>query len=255
MYYKNNDILLYYEKHGNKKNSVLILPGWGNTKNTFTSIINNLKKEYSVYIIDYPSFGNSPIPNKELTIYDYTELIHNFIKDNNITNPIIIAHSFGGRITSILIDKYNITNNKIILIDIAGIKRIKIKKIIKEKIYKLLKLLINILPKNKQYFYRKKLLNIFSSTDYRNIPNTMKNTFKNIIKVDLKKHYKSIKNKTLIIWGYNDTDTPIKDAKYLKKILINSRLIIYKNSTHFSHLEYPDKTNKIINNFLKKNHE
>ena len=124
MYYKNNDILLYYEKHGNKKNSILILPGWGNTKNTFNSIINNLKKEYSVYIIDYPSFGNSPIPNKELTIYDYTELIHNFIKDNNIINPIIIAHSFGGRITSILIDKYNITNNKIILIDVAGIKRI-----------------------------------------------------------------------------------------------------------------------------------
>ena len=249
MYYKNNDILLYYEKHGNKKNSILILPGWGNTKNTFNSIINNLKKEYSVYIIDYPSFGNSPIPNKELTIYDYTELIHNFIKDNNIINPIIIAHSFGGRITSILIDKYNITNNKIILIDVAGIKRIK------EKIYKLLKLLINILPKNKQYFYRKKLINIFSSTDYKNIPITMKNTFKNIIKVDLRKHYKNIKNKTLIIWGYNDTDTPIKDAKYLKKVLINSRLIIYKNSTHFSYLEYPDKTNKIINNFLKKNHE
>ena len=83
----------------------------------------------------------------------------------------------------------------------------------------------------------------------------MKNTFKNIIKVDLRKHYKNIKNKTLIIWGYNDTDTPIKDAKYLKKVLINSRLIIYKNSTHFSYLEYPDKTNKIINNFLKKNHE
>lgn len=255
MYYKKNDILIYYEKHGNKNKNILILPGWGNTRNTFHSIINSLKKDYSIYIIDYPSFGNSPIPNKELTIYDYAELINSFIKEKNIINPIIIAHSFGGRITSILIDKYKITNNKIILIDVAGIKRIKLKTLIKQKLYKLLKLLIKTLPKNKQYFYRKKLLNIFSSTDYKNIPITMKNTFKNIIKIDLKKHYKNIKNKTLIIWGYNDIDTPIKDAKYLNKVLINSQLIIYKNSTHFSYLEYSDKTIKIIKTFLKKNHE
>ena len=154
--YKYKDISIYYEIHGNSNKSILILPGWGNTRNTFLNIINLLKDTYKIYIVDYPSFGNSPIPNKELTIYDYTELIYNFIKDNNINNPIIIAHSFGGRISSILISKYKLKVNKLILIDVAGIKRINIKLFIKTKLYKLLKKLTYLLPKKIQINTRNK---------------------------------------------------------------------------------------------------
>ena len=236
MYYKNNDITIFYKKYGNNPKSILILPGWGDNRNTFNTMINTLKKDYSVYIIDYPYFGNSPLPNKELTIYDYANLIKEFIKDNNIINPIIIAHSFGGRITSILLGKYKIKVKKIILIDVAGIKRFNIKIFLKQKIYKILKLLINILPKNKQYKYYKKLLNKFSSNDYLNIPVIMKNTFKNIINEDLSKYYKNISTNTIIIWGEKDQDTPLKDAKYLHRIIKNSSLIIFKNTNHFSYI-------------------
>ena len=66
MYYKYNNIKLYYEKYGNKKKYLLILPGWGNTRPTFYNIINFLKNIYTIYIIDYPGFGNSPIINNNL---------------------------------------------------------------------------------------------------------------------------------------------------------------------------------------------
>ena len=119
--FKYKDIEIYYETYGNSNKSILILPGWGNNRSTFTNIINLLKDKYKIYIIDYPGFGNSPMPSNELDIYDYSELIYNFILSNKINNPIIIAHSFGGRIVSILSNKINI--NKLILIDVAGIKR------------------------------------------------------------------------------------------------------------------------------------
>ena len=236
MYYSNNDIKISYNKYGESKKTVIILPGWGDNRTTFNTLINGLKKDYSIYIIDYPYFGNSPLPNKELTIYDYSNLIYNFIKDNNIINPIIIAHSFGGRISSILLGKYKLKVKKLVLIDVAGIKRLNIKVLLKQKLYKLLKLLIKILPKNKQYKYYKKLLNRFSSNDYLNIPIIMKNTFKNIINENLKKYYKNINTKTIIIWGDKDLDTPLKDAYYLHKVIKNSELIIFKNSNHFSYL-------------------
>ena len=123
MYFESNGISIYYEKHGNGEKNILILPGWGNTRNTFYNIINNLKDEFSVYIIDYPGFGNSKILEKELNIYDYAFLINSFIKKLNIDNPVIIAHSFGGRITAILQGYYKLNLKKIILIDVAGIKR------------------------------------------------------------------------------------------------------------------------------------
>lgn len=247
--FKYKDIEIYYETYGNSNKSILILPGWGNNRSTFTNIINLLKDKYKIYIIDYPGFGNSPMPSNELDIYDYSELIYNFILSNKINNPIIIAHSFGGRIVSILSNKIN--TNKLILIDVAGIKRFNIKIFIKTKIYKLLKRLTYLLPKHIQIKVRNLLLVKFSSSDYLNIPSTMKRTFQNIIKEDLRKYYKSIKTETLIIWGEKDIDTPLKDGLYLNKIIKNSSLIIYKDSSHFSYIDNSYLTNRILEKYLK----
>ena len=71
-------------------------------------MIESLKEKYTIYILDYPSFGNSDTINEELTIYDYTIIIEKIIKKEKIINPTIIAHSFGGRIASILIGKNKI---------------------------------------------------------------------------------------------------------------------------------------------------
>ena len=121
MYYKYHGINIYYEKYGNSKKTILILPGWGNTRNTFYDIINFFKNYYTLYIVDYPGFGNSPILNKDLTIYDYAKIIYSFINEKNINNISIISHSFGGRIASILIGKHHLNIDKLILIDVAGV--------------------------------------------------------------------------------------------------------------------------------------
>ena len=80
----------------------------------------------------------------------------------------------------------------------------------------------------------------------------MRKTFINIVNEDLRKYYKKINAETLIIWGEKDNDTPLKDGKYLNKIIKNSSLIIYKNRTHFSYLEEPFLTTKIIYELIKK---
>ena len=78
----------------------------------------------------------------------------------------------------------------------------------------------------------------------------MYQTFKNVIKTDLRKKYKKITSNTLIIWGKKDIDTPLKDAKYINKKIKNSKLIIYKNSSHYSYLENSKEINKNIYDFL-----
>ena len=252
MYTTLNDITFYYEKHGTGKKQILILPGWGNTRETFRYMINAFKENYTIYIIDYPGLGKSPIPSKDLTIYDYTELIINFMKEQKIKKPIIIAHSFGGRITTLLSSYYKVKLDKLILIDIAGIKqKKKLKSLIKEKIYKFLKKLSVFLPKLHQETYKQKLLKLFGSSDYSSLPQGMHQTFKNIINEDLTSYFKDIENETLIIWGNEDIDTPLKDAYKIKEMIKNSALIILKNAPHFSYLVYPYLTNQIINEFIK----
>ena len=75
MYITYKNIKLYYDKIGNKKDVIVILPGWGNTKDTFKTMIDSLKDNYTIYIVDYPGFGKTPFPKKVLTMHDYTALI------------------------------------------------------------------------------------------------------------------------------------------------------------------------------------
>lgn len=252
MYFNTKKASIYYEKYGNKDKVILILPGWGNTRTTFTNIINFFKENYTIYIIDYPGFGNSPLPNEDLTIYDYTNIVRDFLEDKNIIDPIIIAHSFGGRITTLLSGYYKEKIAKIIYIDAATIKPKKtIKRFLKEKTYKLLKKLIKLFPKLKQEYYNQKLLKIFGSKDYQTLPKSMHKTFKNIVNENLTYYLKNIESETLLLWGKLDTATPLKDGYKMNNLIKNSALIIFPKGNHFSYLQYPYLTNQIILEFIK----
>lgn len=249
--YKNNNI--YYEKHGNNKDVIIILPGWGDNRYTFNNIINVLKQDYSIYIFDYPGFGNSEISNNEMTIYDYSKAIIYFMKTNKIKNPIVIGHSFGGRIIITLSGLYEIKFKKIILMSSAGIKPKKnILQILKLIIYKTLKKLKLIIPKTKRASYSKKLINLFGSSDYKSIPESLRKTFINIVNENLTKYIKNIKDETLILWGQNDNITPIKDAYIMNKLIKDSGLVIIKETNHFFYLEKQNYIITVLKQYLKK---
>ena len=162
------DIKLSYQKYGDSKEVIVILPGWGETRNTFLEMINILMIDYTVYIIDYPGFGDTIFPNHNLNMYDYSEMIIKFFNDLNITNPNIIAHSFGGRIAILLSSKYNISIKNLILIDSAGIKpKMTLKKKFRLKLYKTLQNIANYLPKKLKHKFKTYLFNKFSSSNYQ----------------------------------------------------------------------------------------
>ena len=247
-----NDFEIYYEKYGTGKTTILILPGWGETRETFNNMINYLKPHFTIYILDYPGFGNSKFPNRDLTIDDYANLIKDFIKTLNIESPIVIAHSFGGRITALLSGKHKIKFKKLILMDVAGIKH---KKTIKQKtrqfIYKFLKKLKLFIPKKFKNNYINKLINMFGSSDFKNLNSNIRKSFINVINEDLSLYYKNIKCDTLILWGEYDLDTPIKDAYQIHNNIKDSGLVIIKNTTHFPYLQNPLYVKIIILEFLK----
>ena len=246
------DINLSYQKYGEGKDTIIILPGWGETRNTFLEMINILMIDYTVYIIDYPGFGDTPFPNHDLTMDDYTEMVIKFLNDLNITNPSIIAHSFGGRISILLAGKYNIPIKNLILIDSAGIKpKMTLKKKLRLKLYKTLQSIGDILPKRFKHKFKTYLFNKFSSSDYQSLDINMRETFKNIVNTDLTKYLSGINTNTLILWGEKDIDTPLKDGKLMHKKITNSELIIFPNCTHYCYLENTYVIIKIILCFLE----
>lgn len=253
MYYNKDSYSIHFEKYGEGKKKIVILPGWGNTRSTFDSMIYELKKKYTVYIMDYPGFGQSIFPDKDLTVYDYANIIRDFLESESIDNPIIIAHSFGGRIATLLTGYYKDKVDKLILMDSAGIKpRKNPYKIFKTYTYKFLKKLRIFLPKRKRSIYLKRLLHLFGSADYKALDQNMYQTFRNIINLDLKYYFKSIDVETLILWGKKDKDTPLRDAYTIHKYIKNSKLYVFPNGTHFSYLNHPTMAHQLILDFIEK---
>ncbi len=252
MYFTSEDMTIYYEKYGNHKRNIIILPGWGETRTTFSYMISFLQNYFTVYIVDYPGFGNSPFPAHDLTIYDYTRLIYDWIQKMEINHPIFIGHSFGGRIITVLLGYYHYSFSDIILIDSAGIKPKKtLWSFCKTLTYKFFKKIVSVFPKKYRKQCQDYLFSKFASSDYQNLNSCMRKTFQNIVQEDLKPYLKHIQARTLLIWGDHDVDTPICDAYIMKKYIPKSELIVLEGFTHFSYLENPNLINQIIYEQLK----
>lgn len=247
-----NGLNINYMKQGEGK-TVLILPGWGTTINTYMTLINSISTYANVYCLDMPGFGESQEPKEGWNVDKYVSFIIDFIKDQNIKELDLIGHSNGGRIIIKMMSKnLDFKVGRIVLIGSAGIVHEKtIKQKMKIKRYKIGKkileigLIKKIFPNALENFKNKS-----GSEDYRNASPIMRETLVQLVNEDVREYLPNIKNPTLLIWGEKDTATPIEDAKIMEKLLPDCGLIKIENSTHYVFLENVAYVNKIIATFL-----
>lgn len=244
----------FIRKGSGKK--VLLLHGWGVDLTIYSGIFEHLSKYFDTIALDLPGFGKSPIPSVDWGIYQYADIIYQFIKYHNFYPCSLLGHSFGGRIAIILGSKYSDILDKIILVDSAGIKpKRTIKYYYRVYTYKILKFIVKtycVLSKNnfeKTLKILKDKLKIKGSSDYENAKN-LKNIFVKVVNQDLSCDAKNIKKQTLIIWGEKDDSTPLYMAKKLKNYIKDSGLVIFENAGHYSFLEQFNKFTTTIIYFL-----
>ena len=58
---------------------------------------------------------------------------------------------------------------------------------------------------------------MFASSDYKSLNKEERETFKNIVNLDLTDYLTNIKTETLLIWGDKDYDTPLRDGILMKR--------------------------------------
>lgn len=233
------DINIYYETYGTGKEYVVFLHGWGGSTKSFSMFYDKMLKDKTIINLDFPPFGNSEEPKESFTIETYAKLLKSLVDKLNIKKFSIICHSFGGRVAICFANSYNEYVDKMIFVDVAGIKpRFSIKKEIKIFTYKIKKKL-RLCTKG------------YGSNDYQKLSDNMKKTFVNIVNFDQKKQCRNIDCPVLILWGKDDKDTPLYMAKKINKLIKNSGLVVFENSGHFSHYDNFYQFTKIVDNFLK----
>jgi pimeloyl-ACP methyl ester carboxylesterase len=57
---------------------------------------------------------------------------------------------------------------------------------------------------------------------------------------------------TLLIWGEDDTETPVSCAMVMQKLIPHAELVVLKNAGHFSYLDQYGKFRLLVRKFLRQ---
>ena len=245
---------IHYKLTGKGKD-VVILHGWGCDIKSVEPVQNELDNYFRTISIDLPGFGQSDPPPVPWGVDEYTKQIEGVLSELNVINPIMIGHSFGGKIVICFAAENKV--HKLILVDSAGIKpKRKLTYYGKVYLYKTMKQIIK-LPifaarsEGILEAYKKKI----GSADYRNSSGVMQKTLVRVVNEDIRNRLYLIKAPTLLIWGENDSATPVSDGKLMEKIIPDAGLVILKGVGHFSYLDKLCDFIIIVKQFLKDDME
>ena len=201
-----------------------------------------------------PGCGDSEEPKTGWDLDKYISFIIKFIEKLNIKELDLIGHSNGGKIIIKLMSNKNLnfTVGKIILIGSSGVVHKKsFKQKLKIKLFKILKKILQL--KLIQKFFPHlitSLKNNMGSEDYRNATPIMRDTLVKLVNTDVTEYLKDINRPTLLIWGEQDTATPISDGEIMEKLIPDAGLVRIPKCSHYVFVEQAGYVNKIIYTFL-----
>jgi len=213
---------MWSEVVGNGKQWLVFLHGWGSDSSCFKPFIKHFEHTHQILLVDFPPFGNSPQLNEVWTLDHYTEQLLALFAEHNITNPIVVAHSFGARVAICLAAKYN-NIAKLVLLGAAGLKpKLTAGVWLRRALARACKALHLKTPEWLQ------------SPDYRACSPLLRKTFAAIVGTHLDNLCKQIRCPCLLIWGSKDKSTPLKMGKRMHKYIANSGLYVIQGAEHFA---------------------
>lgn len=227
---------------------IVILHGWGYDITLLERLKNVLSESYRVTLIDLPGHGLSSEPENPITVYDYADIVEKTLDLLNIKRAYFLGHSFGCRL-SVIIASRSERIKKMVLCGAAGIRNKRdFKYYLKVYAYKTGKLFLKTFnPKKFEEWKKNK-----GSEDYKKLSDTMKATFSNIVNEDLTYLLDKIQAPTFLIWGENDTATPLYMAEIMEKKIPDCAKVVYLNRTHYAFLEEMARTVSIVRTFFKE---
>lgn len=230
----------------------ILMHGWGCNHTTVASIERVLADcGMKVYNVDFPGFGNSPEPPETWGVEEYTRLIERLCAREGITAPMLVGHSFGGRVAILFSSRNEVS--KVVLVDAAGVRpRRSLSyhlKVWRFKLYK--RLCLAILGKEKGERRIEAARKAKGSADYAAASPVMRRILSRVVNEDLCSVMPSIKAPTLLIYGENDTATPVRDARKIESLVAGSGLVVFKDAGHYSFLDRPAQFAAVLTSFIK----
>lgn len=214
---------------------LILLHGWAQSSATWDNVAPILQKEYAIYALDLPGFGQSEAPSRAWTIEEYADFVQAFVRSLSLTPHAVIGHSFGARIAASYAVKYK-TRRLILcaMADSAAFSPFRFINIL------LIRLLRRVMPLALYRGHRY----LFTPSGFADVSALGAKRAKTMLDIYLAAHQcEDIKNlsaiscPTLLIYGKRDPIANAKTGSRLNSCIARSILISLPDAWHFPHLK------------------
>ncbi len=235
----------------NSSVDIVLMHGWGCNHSIWAGVAEHLEAAgHRVTALDFPGFGDSAEPPTPWSMEDYAVWFERFLAARNIVNPVLVGHSFGGRVALIHASRNPVS--KVVLVDAAGVKpRRSLRYYVKVWSFKAMKHLAPlVVGRTKAAAIIERRRAKAASADYNAASPVMRGTLSKVVNEDLRRFMPSISAPTLLVWGEKDTATPLRDAKIMERLIPDAGLVVFPGAGHYSFLERPAQFAAVLDSFL-----
>jgi pimeloyl-ACP methyl ester carboxylesterase len=228
---------------------VLVLHGWGASIEAVYPIVTGLAPVATVYALDLPGFGESELPPRPWGVEDYQVFVAAFMDELAIEAPTIVGHSNGGRIAIRMAATEPTRASRLVLVDSAGIRPKRTLRYYRRVgMAKIGKYAARLLGSPGERL-RERLVGRAASADYL-AAGEMRPTLVRLVNADLRTFLPEIAVPTLLVWGSQDTDTPLSNGREMERLIPDAGLVVLEGAGHFSYLDQPTRFARIVTHFV-----
>lgn len=236
------------QKASRTSHPLVILHGWTldpAVMDRWQPFVSLLKKAgFTIHFWPLPGLATSS--NRSFTLADYVKWLEQ--KTAKLDSFLLLGHSFGGQLATRFTAQNPKKVSRLILMDSSGILDDSLPKTLKRTFFKSLAKFGRAFTQSEAL--RKFLYRLTRETNYYEANLAQRRTMQHILADEVENDLAKIKTPTLIIWGKNDTMTPLKLGQIFAKGIQNSQLTVIAGARHAPMYTHAEEVAEAIQKFV-----
>jgi pimeloyl-ACP methyl ester carboxylesterase len=213
---------------------VLLLHGWGQSLQSMLPMGQLLAGVATIHALDLPGFGASEPPPKDWDTFAYAKRVLAYLDEQGIARADLMGHSFGGRVAVQMAAHWPDRVRSIVLIGAAGLRpRRTFRQRLRVAFSRWLGKFARMLPGALREPLLRWREGRFGSRDFRAAPEPLKSILSRVVAEDLQAEARRIRAPALLLWGRNDTETPVEMGERYAGLIAGSRMLVLEDHDHF----------------------
>jgi pimeloyl-ACP methyl ester carboxylesterase len=219
---------LFAERIGTAPAEVVGLHGWARTREDLTGLL----ADFNALVFDLPGFGASPVPPTAWDSIAYAALVAKALA--TLGQPqVVLGHSFGGRVAVRLAARWPELVSGLVLTGVPLFQR----KSPPALLFRMARWgrRHGLVSEN----LMERMRHRYGSQDYLRATGIMRSTLVRVVNESYSDDLSRITCPIELVWGQNDTATPLEYAERASAMLGEARLQIIEGGGHMTPLSAP----------------